>query len=260
MTRQTVKLSKFIALPISSMLLLLITMPITAWSQWQNIAPGIDYQDLSQRLKPWAHIHAFRINLAKNTLNIGLASQLTDEQTSSVSQLARKLAAPLGLNGGFFSKQYSPLGLRIQSGKIINPVKNISWWGILMIKNARAQLLTYRQYRPSKAIDFAIQSGPRLLINGRIPKLKPGLAERSAIGILPSGDIVLIATDHHPLSTYHLAKLMKNKPLNCRYALNLDGGSSTQLIANFANFKLSVNGFSNITDAILVKPKSAKKS
>jgi hypothetical protein len=44
--------------------------------------------------------------------------------------------------------------------------------------------------------------------------------------------------------------------LECTDALNLDGGSSTQLYANVRLFKINVPGINAITDAILVVPRS----
>lgn len=249
--------SAVISHPLIITLLVLLLLPYqAAWSKWQPVSQGIDYQDLNpSALKPWSHIHVFRINLNKYQLVMGLAKQLGLNKTSSIAQIAHKSEAVIALNGGFFSKSYQPLGLRMQSGKILNPLKNISWWGILYTQNNRAKLVSKNQFRANPKIDFAIQSGPRLIVNGKIPKLKTGIAERSALGITRNGDIILLATERHPLSTTQLARLMRSYPISCQYALNLDGGSSTQLVANLPNFKLSVNGFSNITDAIIVKAK-----
>lgn len=228
-----------------------------SWAQWHTLAPGFEYQDLNnQSLKPWAHIHVFRIDLKRYRLAISLAKQLnTHDTTGSITQFAAQTGASLAINGGFFDKDYRPLGLRMQSGKILNPIRNISWWGIFYISNNRARVVSRHQFPMSHKIQFAIQSGPRLIINGRIPHLKPGNAERSAIGITSEGHIILLATEGTPLSTEKLATLMKKQPLNCNYALNLDGGSSTQLFVNTPRLKLNVSSFSQITDAIIVIPK-----
>ena len=48
---------------------------------------------------------------------------------------------------------------------------------------------------------------------------------------------------------------MLKDPISAVDALNLDGGSSTQLYVNAPMLKLDVHGFSMVPDAILVKPK-----
>ncbi len=58
-----------------------------------------------------------------------------------------------------------------------------------------------------------------------------------------------------PLSTTELAQVMKAAPLNCENALNLDGGSSSQLRAQIGSFQLDVHGFSNVSDAVIVQAK-----
>jgi len=55
------------------------------------------------------------------------------------------------------------------------------------------------------------------------------------------------------MTTEELARLLKASPLNCTDAINLDGGSSSQLYAHINSFHLNVHGFSNVSDAIVVK-------
>ena len=51
------------------------------------------------------------------------------------------------------------------------------------------------------------------------------------------------------MTTRELAKMLKAPPLSCIDAINLDGGSSSQLFAHINSFRLNVHGFSNISDA-----------
>lgn len=173
---------------------------------------------------------------------------------ASVNEYAEHSKAMVAINGGFFDKNFRSLGLRISDKQQQSPLKQISWWGVFYIKNKTAYITSARQFKKSKAIDFAVQSGPRLLINGQIPPLRPGRAERTALGINAEGQVILLVTENAPLSTTELAQLMQSPPLNCINAINLDGGSSSQLYAAVDSFRLNVHGFSNISDAIAVKP------
>ena len=155
--------------------------------------------------------------------------------------------------GVFFEKNYHRFGLRIRNHQQLSPLKSISWWGVFYTKKGHAYLSNAKRFKQSDRIDFAIQSGPRLLINGRIPSLRAGLAERSALGITQDGHVIILVTEHAAMSTTDLARLMKAPPLNCINALNLDGGSSSQLYAKINSFQLNVHGFSNVSDGIIVK-------
>ncbi|KTD16485.1 phosphodiester glycosidase family protein [Legionella jordanis] len=261
MFRQTIAISLWYnsikkLLPLLVFLLTFSSCPL-ANSEWRSLAPGIEYQDLDGNfLTPWSHIHAFRIDLKKNHLSIVTASELARDH-ASVNEYAQFSHALLAINGGFFDNNFKPLGLRIYNKRQKAPLKNISWWGVFYIKNHKPYLTSANQFRANNQIDFAIQSGPRLLVNNRIPPLKAGRAERSALGITHDGRVIILVTDNLPLSTTELAQLMKAAPLNCQNALNLDGGSSSQLRAQLDSFQLEVHGFSNVSDAIIVK---ARKS
>lgn len=223
-------------------------------SNWEPVAPGIEYQDLGTNLlKTWSHIHVFRIDLKKNELDLILAKNLSLAH-ASISEFAEKSRALIVLNGGFFDHNYHPLGLRISKKQVLNPLKRISWWGVFYIKNQKAYLSGQQQYLHNPRTQFAVQSGPRLLINGVIPALKPGLAERSALGITTQGKVIILVTENSPMTTTALANLMKSAPLHCKDALNLDGGSSSQLITNTDNLRINT-GFAHVSDAIVVKPR-----
>jgi uncharacterized protein YigE (DUF2233 family) len=174
---------------------------------------------------------------------------------ASIDEFAHFSKALISINGGFFDRKYQPLGLRISNQKQQSPLKRISWWGIFYIKDQRPYLTRLSQYDTNQKVSFAVQSGPRLIINNRIPSLKNGMAERSALGITPDEHVIILVTENNPLTTTTLAHLMQSSPINCTNALNLDGGSSSQLFAKMGYFSINVHGFSNISDAIIVKPK-----
>lgn len=246
----------FIVVPIIILFLLFLNYAIAA-NSWHLLAPGIEYRDLDgDFLTPWSHIHAFRIDLKQNQLSLVSANDLARKH-ASIEEYAHHSKALVAINGGFFDDNHQPLGLRIYNNQLKNPLKQISWWGVFYIQNQRPYISSARQFTTNSQIDFAIQSGPRLLIDNRIPSLKPGQAERSALGITQEGRIIILITDHMPLSTTELARLMRAEPLNCQNALNLDGGSSSQLRAELAGFKLTVHGFANISDAVIVKAKNS---
>lgn len=222
---------------------------------WRQLAKGIEYQDLGNSLlKPWSHIHVFRINPKDHQFSLVFADALS-QKNASIDEYAHYSKPLLALNGGFFDQQYKPLGLRITNNKQKSPMKRISWWGVFYIQNNKPAVSSIHHFYKNSNINFAVQSGPRLLINGRIPSLKPGSAQRSALGITKDNKIIVLVTDNASMTTTELAQLFKAPPLSCSNALNLDGGNSTQLYANIDGFKINVHGFSNISDAIILKDK-----
>jgi uncharacterized protein YigE (DUF2233 family) len=237
-------------------LCLLLVAPPSQATRWQTLAPGIEYIDaVNHPLTRWSHVHVFRINLKQNQLDVVMATSLS-KTNASADQFAHYSNAMLSINGGFFDRNFHSLGLRVSEHQQLNPVKHISWWSIFYIKAGKAHVSGLRQYKKETPVDFAVQSGPRLLVKGQIvPLLKPGFAERSALGIDAEGQVMIIVTESSPMTTTDLALLIQASPLNCIDALNLDGGSSSQLYAHFGTFRINDPGFSNVSDGIAVKPR-----
>lgn len=230
-----------------------------AATNWRTIAPGLSYTTINHDpTNSTSAIHAFQIDLKKYELDIVLAKDFK-EQSASIRELAQRSNATIAINGGFFSPEYVPLGLRIQNGKLLSNIKGTSWWGIFAIRYNRPHIFAQANYKVMPQTTMAVQSGPRLVINNTIPPLKGGLAERSALGITEDGKIVIAATQQASMSTKAFAEYL-DKPLaqgglNCRDALNLDGGRSTQLYAQIGQFRVHIPNLSNLTDAVIVRPR-----
>ena len=249
---QGCKRKRFLLLTTIGMLLPLLTFAADGLS-WRRLSPGLDYTVIhpisnSSREK----VHAFRIDLKQYKLSLVLANRY-QQRSFFVSPTAAKMNALIAINGGFFSPSFQPLGLRIKNSEVLHPLKNTSWWGIFMIQGDRARILAKQSYQYSKKIDFAVQAGPRLVIDGDIPKLKGKVAPRSAVGITTKGRVIIVITENLSLTTTQLAAIMKQN-LGCNNALNLDGGSSSQLYAHVGNFDLNIRSIRPVTDMIIVTP------
>ncbi len=150
MPRQTIDLLKWLTRTLKfltcSFLLLLFPIIVTLTTEWRNIAPGIEYQDLEGHfLTPWSHVHVFRINLKENKLSLVTAKDMV-RPYASIEEYAVFSKALLAINGGFFDSHYKPLGLRINNKHQESPAKNISWWGIFYIKNQKPHLTNFTQF------------------------------------------------------------------------------------------------------------------
>ncbi len=242
---------------------LLVSMgALAAPTSWQNLQPGLEYARISGFPGfPEGSLQVFRIDLKYYDLK--LASTQEGNQSSLIPDLMQQNDAVIATNGGFFSPEFKPLGLRISEGQILNPLKGTDWWGVFFIAQQKAGIVARGSYQPAIHADFAIQAGPRLLIDGAIPKLSPNIDLRTALGITQSGQVILLATDNVLLSTSDLADIMRRTAaeggLDCVFALNLDGGHSTQLYTRLSNLSLQVPNYAPVADAILVVPRQEQK-
>lgn len=209
-------------------------------SDWNVLAQGLSYKKITLQTKT---IHVFKINPQYHLLKPII------EKETTVKNMAQNSGALLTINANFFDESGKPLGLVIQDGKELNPFKDISWWGIFYQENFQAHMIHSSQLKQTSSIKNAIQAGPRLVVNGTIPKLKSQNSAKSAIGINKKGEIFVVAT-LDSIDVIELAELM-SKPeirggLGCMNALNLDGGSSTQLYAKIGDFELDLPNLATI--------------
>jgi uncharacterized protein YigE (DUF2233 family) len=220
-------------------------------TKWEILAPGVNYTTLT--LNP-GKLHAFKIDLTQNDLTL-----LSPTHPSDVKTMTQHSKTLLTINGGFFSPTGKPLGLRINDGKTLSPVKHTSWWGIFYVENSIPNIANLNDFKPSDTIQFAIQAGPRLLINKNIPQLKAGADNRTALGYNSAGNVIIVVSENAQLTTKQLAKLLRRSEnrggLGCVYALNMDGGSSSQIYAHMGKFVLDIPNYRAIADGIAVIPK-----
>jgi len=141
------------------------------------------------------------------------------------------------MNGGMYMENSMPLGLYVERDRIIRKTNRTKHAygnfymqpnGIFFItkkKNAYINPTTNFHFKPY--VQFATQSGPMLVINGKMhPKFIKGsfnLHVRNGVGILPDGK-VLFAISKYPISFYDFAKFFQDNA--CKNALYLDGAIS----------------------------------
>ena len=122
----------------------------------------------------------------------------------------------------------------------------------------------YRKFfvenKPPTPMTEAVQSYPILVGNGKsLWSWRPGegIAARSAVGISWSGLVYLVVTDtdsFNGLSLSELATFMAHTH-RCKVALNLDGGTSSQLYFKDDKHTFSIEGRERIRTALTFFPK-----
>ena len=150
----------------------------------------------------------------------------------SVEKQGKQLV--FAMNGGMYTPLYKPVGLFIDQGKVIQPINlkngdnNFCWKpnGVFAIdNNGRAQVTVSEKFSNSN-IRFATQSGPMILINGKMHEgfesSKSGYV-RNAVGVKSNGD-VFFCISLKAVTFQHLAEFMLKN--NCVDALYFDGSVS----------------------------------
>jgi uncharacterized protein YigE (DUF2233 family) len=154
--------------------------------------------------------------------------------------IKKNLKLVFAMNGGMYKTDNSPLGLYIESGKTVIATNkktgsgNFSWKpnGIFYINNENIPAVTTTEkFKLSSDVKYATQSGPMLVIDGKMhPEFKKGSTNeniRNGVGIMANGQ-VLFAMSKMPINFYDFANFFLRS--GCKNALYLDGCvSSTYL-------------------------------
>jgi uncharacterized protein YigE (DUF2233 family) len=164
-----------------------------------------------------------------------------------LSALPRALEGEAGrmlfaTNAGMFDPALKPVGLYVEQGRELVHVNTTSGYGNFHMKPngvfyvsvdraAVAETRAFLKQRPQA--DLATQSGPMLVINGRLhPRFdrhSTSLKTRNGVGVRADGKVIF-AISQGEVSFDAFARLFRDG-LNCPNALFLDGGSASSLYA-----------------------------
>jgi uncharacterized protein YigE (DUF2233 family) len=184
------------------------------------------------------------------------------KKKDSVKSLVKIKRAVAGINANFFDTKNDTLGLLIIDTETLSPIhkggKLLS--GIFQIKQNTPSIISRSEFSP-EMIDFALQSGPRLIINSEKLKINSGeRSRRSGIALTKNSERILFATKlRFPGATLEeIQSSLLDSNLGVISAINLDGGGSSQLFfyKDQDNLKeISLSGGDDVTSALLVFPK-----
>jgi uncharacterized protein YigE (DUF2233 family) len=141
-------------------------------------------------------------------------------------------------NGGMYRPDRSPVGLYIENGRKLIDADTASGSGNFYLKpngiffvggNAAGILETSRFLHEHPHADIATQSGPMLVIGGRVhPRFLPDATSekiRNGVGISDAKNVVFAISDE-PVTFMEFAKFFRDQ-LHCPDALYLDGSISS---------------------------------
>jgi uncharacterized protein YigE (DUF2233 family) len=142
------------------------------------------------------------------------------------------------MNAGMFGEEGHAIGLLIEGGKQRHAINRREGGGnfhlmpngvFLVREDGRAQVVKSADFKASDDIVFATQSGPMLLIEGKLhPAFEPDGRSRyvrNGVGIAPDGAPLFVISEQ-PVSFGKLARLFRDG-LHARNALYFDGSVSS---------------------------------
>jgi len=145
-------------------------------------------------------------------------------------------------NAGIFDDDEIPVGLHIENGEILRPIDFDEETGIFYIKpngvfyieNNQAHVIDSVHFDTSKKVDMAVQSGPMLVLNG---KVNPDFREytrnvliRNGVGIISPTKVAFVISQER-VSFSDMARFFK-ETLHCQNALSLDVDVSKMYVKN----------------------------
>ena len=161
----------------------------------------------------------------------------------SFGQLQSKLGGradqvAFAMNAGMFDEAGQPIGLMIEDGKEVHGINRRSGGGnfhllpngvFLVRRSGETEVVTTEAFQPNGDIMFASQSGPMLLINGRLHQKfdHDGTSRyvRNGVGIGPAGDALFVISEDL-VSFGKFARFFRDR-LKVRNALYFDGSVSS---------------------------------
>lgn len=223
---------------------------------WKQLLPGLQQTSYSSKDAQGNSftLELYKIDPKQFRLQVVQAKDLGLEKVSA-KEIVSKTGGLLAVNAGFFDPVYKPLGLIVKDGNVLNPVRPVSWWGVFSFDKASGpQVSRAEDFQAKPSVEMAIQAGPRLVDEGRTFPLKKNDSQKTFIGITPENEIILGVTDSSAVDAPDLANILL-KDLQLKEALNLDGGSSTQLYAKVGSFEKEIPGVTAVANGIVVLPR-----
>jgi Phosphodiester glycosidase len=150
--------------------------------------------------------------------------------TLSETMASEKCVA--GVNGGYFSPEFAPIGLLICESKTVSPLQHARLiTGILSASPRGVQLLRAREFSRHEKVNAAVQSGPFLVDHyERVRGLNDSQLARRTFAATAMNDRALLGVCSE-ISLAELATILGTMRLandfKVQRALNLDGGSSS---------------------------------
>ncbi len=201
---------------------------------WQALEAGFEHAHVEAKIGAGfapVPMHLLRIDPRRFALEVVRAADLGRPLADAAAfRIARGgLAA---INAGYFDPEYRPLGLLVSGGHRLSRLRKVDH-GVFAIAGGRPSIAHARQFVSPVDLEFAVECGPRLIVDGVTLTFKRHDRARRVVIGHDSRDRVVIAVTAgvirlEELSAFLVRPTEQGGPA-LQGALNLDGGSSTML-------------------------------
>jgi hypothetical protein len=229
-------------------------------TEWNALTPGLWYRPWNiERSDEGSSLdgHVFRADPRIVHMTV-VDARRPDRTVARAETMRSESQAYVVINGGFFDENAHPLGLLVGDGKEMSPLRKVDQ-GLFLISMGKPIIQHTRDPLPP-GVETALQSGPRLVVNGKALQLKPQVSRRTSI-CLPGDGTVMLVVFPTAISLSDLAEALARPVaeggLGCWSALNLDGGPSTQLSVATPALHLEVEGGWGVPNGLAILPKTA---
>ena len=165
-----------------------------------------------------------------------------------------------GVNGGYFSPDYAPIGLVIVDGRTIAPLRRARLLtGVLTASLRGVQIMRTREFPRQQKFDAAVQCGPFLVDLGRpVRGLEETHQARRTFAAIAKPDRAALGFCSET-SLAELADILASAQLADDFkisrALNLDGGSSSGFWFARESGVFSIPEQKTVRDFVAIVPK-----
>lgn len=227
--------------------LLLGRAPAAPSPGWRELAPGLQYRAVGK-----ANEEMHQVRLDPSRYQLGLVT--SKKGSLPLADLVEGTRALVAVNGGYFGRGGEPLGYQRDGSRVL--VSSIAsggaFTGVFYVDKSGPHVVLREDFQPSNE-SLALQCGPRLVAAGRaVTGYAPNEPRRrTGVGVDEDGRIILFATAMAGnLTLEECQKLLLSPPdkggVRPRAVLNLDGGSSTQMVIKTKGFSLNLLGYTGI--------------
>jgi hypothetical protein len=150
----------------------------------------------------------------------------------SLDAMMKREKCVVGINGGYFDTEFNPIGLRVDDGRTLSPLRRARLiTGILLESNGHIGVIRVSEFSTTKKIVAAVQAGPFLVEGSKaIRGLNDSQEARRTFAAIAANDRGLLGVCSN-VSLAELANILVTVSVagnsKIRWAMNLDGGSSS---------------------------------
>ncbi|ACL26030.1 conserved hypothetical protein [Chloroflexus aggregans DSM 9485] len=225
--------------------------PTATVQEWQVLTNGIEFRRLDV---PGSPVQVIRVDPTQVRFVVGY----DPTAPRMLSAWAAQYSAVAAINGGFFDRAGEPVALLISNQQIIGQ-SYVEQGGMFAVDAEGRPHLWALAEQPYDGTVFeqAIQGWPLLVRSDGTAAYTDEdgqRARRSAIALDNQGRVLLIVAPAASFSLAEWSQFLATADLDLTIAVNLDGGSSSGLMAQSDRGNIRIDSFVPLPFALLVLP------